>query len=116
MTSSGTWKARERRLLALFGCKRRGADYGDRDGGKSDSDDACGYNIEIKSWAKPPSLRVIQKEVNHAETRGRPNQIPLAITCVKGERDLDALVTMRFETFLEWFVPPVKENKNGQSE
>ena len=105
MTTSGTWKSRERRLLAFFGCKRRGADYGDSDGGKSDSDDACDYNIEIKSWGKPPSFKVLQLEVKHAEERrAYPDQIPLAITCVKGERDLDSIVSMRLETFLEWFV------------
>ena len=110
MTSRGTWKARERRLLSFFGCKRRGADYGDREGGKSDSDDDCGYNIEIKSWNKPPSFRTLQLEVLHAEERARPDQIPLAITCVKGERDLDGIVSMRLETFLSWFVPLMKDD------
>ena len=48
-----TWKLWERLISAVFGLKRRGADYGDKSGGKNDAVQTDGresewWSLEIK--------------------------------------------------------------------
>ncbi len=97
-----TWKARERRVCKLLGATRRGADTSDGRDGKNDCKD-CWASVEIKNWTRP-TFGVILEEVRKSEARARPDQLPIAITYRKGMKDLDGVVSMRLETFLEWFV------------
>lgn len=97
-----TWKARERRVCRLFGGERRGADYADQDGGKNDCIGTKGWSIEIKNMARP-SFAIICEDVRKAEARGNEFDIPIGIMFKKGMRDKDGIVSMRLETFLEWF-------------
>ena len=107
MMSDKTWKARERRICKLFGGTRRGADYADSGGGKSDCI-APGYSIEIKNWSKPTFAAIVE-DVRKAEARGSEFDIPFGIMFKKGMRDMDGIVSMRLETFLDWFVTPVED-------
>ncbi len=105
-----TWKARERRVCQLLGCTRRGADYADRDGGKNDCCEECGYSVEIRNRKNIPFSQV-RDQVNKAEQRARPEQIPVAIMFNPGMHDKDGLVFMRLETFRQWFVSVKEEEK-----
>jgi hypothetical protein len=97
-----TWKAFERWVAKQFGGTRRGADFRGARGGKNDII-ADGYSIECKIWARPTWSALVE-DVKHAEERrDNPGDIPLAIMKKKGDRNLDSIVAMRFETFLEFF-------------
>ena len=101
--SDKTWKARERRICRLFGGERRGADYADAQGGKNDCIGTSGFSIEIKNMARP-GFAVMCEDVRKAEERAAPDEIPIGIMFKKGMADKDGIVSMRLETFLEWFV------------
>jgi hypothetical protein len=101
-----SWKSFENRICKMFGGKRRGADYGDVFGGKNDCLDTKGWSIECKLWQRP-SFAELERDCRKAEARKEtPLDIPLAIMKRKGKGipDKDALVAMRLETFLEYFV------------
>lgn len=91
------WKRTERQICEYLGCKRRGPDV---TGGKNDCVDCC-YSVEITRRQKV-GLSVIRQNVDRAEERAK-NQIPIAVTLLKGMRFKDGIVSMRLETFNDWF-------------
>lgn len=95
------WKKLERRVAALFGGQRRGADYGGKAGGKSDVI-APGWSIECKLLGRP-SFAALRLAAEQAERAAKPDEIPIAVVKRKNDHDRNALVTMRLETFMEWF-------------
>lgn len=99
-----TWKAAERAISKWFpGSKRRGADFGDTRGGKSDLV-YPGYSIEIKHSARP-TIGLMQAAVSQAErNREHASDIPLAVIHPKGHGYGDSLVVMRLSTFSEFFI------------
>lgn len=96
------WKAYERRLAAMFGGTRRGADFGSIKGGKNDL--ICpGWSIECKLWSKPRWAAIVEDVKKAENRRDQPSDIPLAIMKRKGDDDKDSIVAMRLETFLDHF-------------
>jgi len=98
-----SWKAFERRVAALFGGRRRGAYTGDRSGGRSDVI-ARGFSIECKLLGRPGYADLLDA-ARQAERAADPTELAIAIVKRKRAEDVDALVVMRFETFLDWFGP-----------
>lgn len=91
-------------MCRLFGGERRGADYGDFGGGKNDC--ICyGYSIEIRN-RKRITFNEIRDQVNKAEARATVGQVPLAISYNVGMRDMDGIVSMSLQSFLDFFVSP----------
>ena len=100
--ADAAWKAWERRVAAIFGGRRRGADFRGRDGGKSDVL-AEGWSIECKLLGRPGYADLLAA-ARQAELAAKPDEIPVAIVKRKHRDDADALVVMRLETFSAWFV------------
>ena len=55
-----TWKHWEAKIAAVFGLKRRGADYGDKSGGKNDAVEIDGsesqwWSLEVKHGKRIPN-------------------------------------------------------------
>ena len=98
-----TWKARERRICRSLGCLRRGPDYADAEGGKTDCCDECPYSVEIRNRKNIPFAQV-RDQVNKATIRAGADQIPIAIMFQPGMHDEQGIVCMSFHTFREWFV------------
>lgn len=94
------WKAFERRVAAVFGGRRRGADTRGADGGKTDVVHDH-YAIECKLLARP-TYSDMRGAVAQAERNASPGQEPIAIVKRKNFADDDALVIMRLATFREW--------------
>ena len=95
-----SWKAYERRIARLFPAgRRRGCDT---QGGKSDI--VCdGWAPECKLLGRP-SFSALLDAAHQAERNAQDLQVPVAIVKRKRDRDLDALVVMRLETFCQWFL------------
>lgn len=107
---SKSWKAWELWVCALFNGKRRGADYGDRSGGKND----ClspGWSIETKFMAQPTFNLILHDAQKAAERRNSPLDIPISVMRKKGagSRMETTLVSMRLCDFLEFFGPVINE-------
>jgi len=100
-----TWKAVERAIAKFFpGAKRRGADFGGTDGGKSDII-FPGWSIEVKHRTKVPNLTLIAAAIQQAEdAREQPTDIPIAIIHLAGTEYKNSVVCMRLETFADFFV------------
>jgi hypothetical protein len=102
----GTWKQFERDVCMVFGLKRRGADYGDKDGGKTDAVNIDGTESHI--WAveckfgKRLSYKPLLDACRQVEAAARDGQEPIVVAKMTGERFADSLVVMRLETFREW--------------
>jgi len=103
MTPTSRWKAVELWYCAKLGGRRRGADYGDFSGGKSDCADELSYSVEIRH-RKTISYADIISQVAKAEARAHGDQIPIAISHTPGTPLRRGLVSMSFETFLANFV------------
>ena len=105
-----SWKAFERRLSKMFpNGKRRGADYGDSKGGKSDR--SCdGGSPELKLLGKP-SFSAILSAIAQAKRNCEDDKVPIAIVKRKKMKDMDSVVCMDLETFRDWFLPPVSDEK-----
>ena len=98
------WKAWERRVAALFGGRRRGADTGDaRRGGRSDVI-APGWSIEVKLLGRPGYADLLES-ARQAEQAAGPAELPIAVVKRKRAHDEDALVVLRLPVFLDWFGP-----------
>jgi len=94
------WKAFERRVAALFGGKRRGADV---DGGKTDIIKS-GWAIEVKT-RKVVSYGLVLEAINQAkENAESETDIPVAVLKRKGESVSDAIVAMNIMDFVRHFV------------
>jgi len=99
-----TWKSVERAIAAFFpGAKRRGADFGDAQGGKNDVL-AEGWSIEVKH-SKRPTFGLMVDAVAQAEAAmQKPQDIPIAVIHKKGIPYKDSLVIMRLEMFRDFFI------------
>lgn len=97
------WKATERKYCRMLGCERRGADYADFGGGKNDCADNCGYSAEIRH-RKSFTFNEVRDQVRKAEERARFEQVPIAISHTPGDRLDDAIVSMSWKMFRQWFV------------
>lgn len=106
------WKAFERRVAKLFGGKRRGPDYGDVHGGKND--------IICKVWSpecallKEASYCHLLSKAKQSERNCVPGHIPIAVVKRKFQKDPDALVIMRLDTFAHWFLSPGSHGSTGR--
>lgn len=99
--AKSTWKSWELRLCRLFGGERRGADYGNRMGGKNDCKCTPNFSIETKKWKTPPPFRVVVEDVRKAEERKeQETDYGIAVFSLVGQKDLDAIVCIRLEEFL----------------
>lgn len=99
-----SWKAFERRIAKLFGCKRRGADFRGEHGGKDDLTHDW-YAVEIKLLARPcfSDMLAACKQAEYASVvPGIEQRHPVAIVKRKRDLDSDALVCMRLQTWLDW--------------
>ena len=102
----GTWKHWERKIAAVFGMKRRGADYGDASGGKSDATNIDGTESDVwcleAKHSKRPSFGLMLDACRQSEAAAHDGQEPVVV--VHRERDglEDCLVVQRLETFKAW--------------
>jgi hypothetical protein len=114
-----SWKAFERRIAKLFGCKRRGADFRGENGGKDDLTHSL-YAVECKLLSKPTygamleacrqaegaamvtRTTAVNYEAKEITLNREIERHPIAIVKRKGDRDEDALVIQRLSTFREW--------------
>lgn len=114
MARNTSWKAFEALICKIFGGKRRGADYRNREGegGNNDCIQTPGWSIEIK-YQKSLAWKSILQDALHARERAKPGEIPIAIARrIGGGRVMDStLVCMTLRDFMEWFVPPTVEEK-----
>jgi hypothetical protein len=99
-----SWKAWERRLASWFpNASRRGAYTGSRSNGKSDLI-CAGWSVEAKLLSRPSFQVLLDACYQAEENQDHPGDIPVAVIKRKGDRDTDALVIMRLETFKEYFI------------
>jgi hypothetical protein len=100
-----SWKAFERRIAKLFGCKRRGADFRGELGGKDDLTHAH-YSVECKLLSRPQwndiERACIQAECAAYETATSPSREPIAIIKKKFDEDDNAFVVSRLSTWKTW--------------
>ena len=97
------WKAWERKVAAIFGGKRRGAYTGSAQGGRSDVIKA-GWSIECKLLSRPGFADLLAAAEQAERNAEKPDDIPVAVVKRKGEAITQALVVMRLERFVEFFV------------
>lgn len=103
---TSTWKSIEAKVAAVFGLKRRGADYGDRSGGKTDATNVDG--TESERWAleckhgKRITWGTLADACRQVEAAALPGQEPVVVAHKHGTAIGDSLVVMRLETFAEW--------------
>lgn len=98
------WKVFERRIAAIFGGQRRGAQTSTRGKGKTDVIGAPGWAIECKLY-KDPDYDTLLRAARQAEkNRENPDDIPIGVVKRIGGHDTNALVVMRLETFQDYFV------------
>lgn len=109
--ADAAWKAWERRVAAIFGGRRRGADFRGTHGGKNDVI-AEGWSIECKLLGRP-SYADLLAAARQAELAAKPGEIPVAVVKKKRAEDSDALVVLRLKTFRAWFVNP-REQAGGE--
>ena len=106
MKPTTSWKQFEARVARRFGLKRRGADYGDASGGKTDAVNLDGS--ESQHWALECKLygrigyQVLLDACRQVEAAAKPGQEPIVVAKLKNLPDDNALVVMRFATFREW--------------
>ena len=101
--SEAGWKKFESRIAARFGGRRRGAATSQNGAGKCDVVGADGWAIECKLLGRPGYQDLLDAALQ-AEKNADPEDIPVAIVKRKRDHDQNALVVMRLEKFLEWFV------------
>ena len=107
------WKAWERTVASLLGGKRRGADYGDSRGGKTDIIHPR-WAVECKLLGRPAYMD-IRNACLQAERNAEPGQTPIAMVKRKGDRWEDALVVMRLEPWCRQHVGE-EDAADGQEE
>ena len=102
-----SWKAWERRVAKLFGCKRRGADFRGENGGKDDLTHDY-WAVECKLLSRPTFGQMLEA-AKQAEAAGAVVEVeegfsrhPIAIVKRKFDEDADALVIQRLGTFKAW--------------
>src|SRR3990167_10058572 len=100
---SKRWKSVEMYYCRKLGGERRGAQYGDMSGGKSDCADGMAYSAEIRH-RKSVTFSMVREQVEKAEQRATPDQIPLSIVHIPGMKLEDGIVSMSWKSFYAWFV------------
>ncbi len=100
--SDKTWKAFERKIAKALGGERRGADYGDARGGKTDVIHPL-WAIECKLY-KRPTWGVLLGACRQAEAAAEAHQMPIAVMKKNGAPMGDTIVAMRLGEFRSWFV------------
>lgn len=105
-TPTMTWKKIEARVAAVFGLRRRGADFGDRAGGKSDCTNPDGsesdvWCVEVKH-GKRHAFQSMLDACRQAERAAVGQQEPVAVIHRAGDAIEDSLVCVRLATFREW--------------
>ena len=103
------WKAFERRVAKDFGGKRRGPDTGGARGGKTDIIHPL-FAVECKLLSRIGGADVLNAAIQ-AETNAEDSQLPIAVLKKKRASMNDAVVAMRYQTFIEWFVS-LEEGEN----
>ena len=103
---TATWKRIEARVAEVFGMKRRGADYGDRNGGKTDATNLDGtestrWALEVKHGARP-NFQLILDACRQAEAAALEGQEPVVVVHRARDGIMDCLVVQRLEVFKEW--------------
>lgn len=98
-----SWKAFERRISKALGGQRRGAETRGPRGGRTDVIHDV-WGVECKLLGRSGHADILSA-VRQAERNSTATQIPVAIVKRKGDRDTDSLVSMRLETWLEWYGP-----------
>ena len=102
MTDKG-WKKWERYVCKLFGGRRRGADFRSNTGGGKNDCIKPGWSIECK-YHKQLGYATILSACNQSEqAREHVLDIPIAVVKRPGDRNKNALVCMRLETFMKYF-------------
>ena len=96
------WKAFERRIAKAVGGKRRGADYGDKDGGRNDVIHDT-FSVECKLYGRP-TWQLLLDATEQAKKAATDTQLPVAVVKKKHQPDAKTLVVMRLGDFQEWFV------------
>ncbi len=115
MMAEKAWKVFERRVAAIFGGQRRGAQTSTNRRGKTDVIGAPGWAIECKLY-KDPDYDVLLGAARQAEkNRESPTDIPIGVVKRLGGHDSNALVVMRLETFQEYFVNEPATEPNLES-
>lgn len=107
MTRNTSWKAFEALICKMFGGKRRGADYRNRDGegGNNDCIQTNGWSIEIK-YQKSLRFTDVVEDALKARARAKPGEIPIAVAKRIGSGKVmdTTLVCMTLQDFQNWFV------------
>jgi len=101
---SDSWKSFEQQICKDFGGKRRGADYGDKEGGKNDCIQTPGWSIEIKFLASPTWKVMLDNAKNAVDRKENKHEIGIGVVKKKGTPMSDALVIIPYNEFLEYFV------------
>ena len=106
MPPTKTWKSIEAKVAAYFGLVRRGADYGDRNGGKNDAKNPDGtesetWSLEIKH-GKRITYQLALDAIRQAERACTGTQEPVAVLHREGEKIADSLVVQRLATFCDY--------------
>ena len=101
-----TWKMWERLISAVFGLKRRGADYGDKSGGKNDAVQQDGresewWSLEIKH-GKRISFQLLLDACRQAEAAASGFQEPIVVAHRERDGLDDCLVVQRLATFRDY--------------
>jgi hypothetical protein len=106
MTPTKSWKKFELWVCRQFGLERRGAHTSK--GGKGSGKNDCignGWSIEVKLLGRP-SWGDINAAISQAEDSAE-NALDIPIAVIKkngkGLKNNDAVVAMRFETFIDFF-------------
>ena len=103
---TSTWKFWERVISFVFGLKRRGADYGDKSGGKNDAVQTDGresqwWSLEIKH-GKRITYQLLMDACLQSEAAATGFQEPIVVAHRERDSLDDCLVVQRLKTFREY--------------
>ena len=101
-----TWKMWERKICGAFGLKRRGADYGDKSGGKNDAVQQDGresewWSLEVKH-GKRITFQLLLDACRQAEAAASGFQEPIVVAHRERDGLDDCLVVQRLATFRDY--------------
>ena len=108
------WKRCEREIAKFFpGAKRRGANFGDKDGGKSDLI-MPGWSVEIKNSSRPTFSLMVSAVAQAERSREHPDDIPVAVIHKVGTPYKDSLVILRMEPFQDFVINLITQDKENE--
>ena len=101
-----TWKGWEAKIAAVFGLKRRGADYGDKSGGKNDAVEIDGsesqwWSLEVKH-GKRITFQLLLDACHQAEAAAREHQEPVVVAHRERDGIDECLVVQRLPGFRDY--------------